>query len=107
MLRGQAEPPIATRFKVVNFRLAVVMWSSSINHTVGTPAVSVTLSASINAKTEAPSSLAPGITVLAPHIGRRKAKAQALAWNIGTTQRTESWVVAPNEFCIAWSTLER
>jgi hypothetical protein len=43
-----------------------------------------------NSKTEAPSSLAPGMTKAAPAIGVANIIAQQLAWNMGTTGITTS-----------------
>ncbi len=68
--RGQAEPPTATLRKRLGLRPISAILASSIIHTVGTPALIVTPSLSISSNTEAPSSLAPGITILAPVMGR-------------------------------------
>ncbi len=38
---------------------------------------------------DAPSSFAPGMTILVPAIGTEKASDQEFAWNIGTTGRIE------------------
>jgi len=45
---GQAEPPITVRCSVENFSLPPATCCSSISHTVGTPAESVTFSCSIS-----------------------------------------------------------
>src|ERR1700758_5407107 len=87
------------------------MWLSSISHTVGTPAVCVTFSASRSSKTEAPSSLAPGSTNLVPIEGAENAMPQLLAWNSGTTGSMVSPAPAPSESPVlaisACMTLER
>src|SRR5687768_6689956 len=87
---GQAEPPITVRFRVENFSLFAPRWLSSISHTVGTPAESVTFSCSISSYTDLPSRCGPGKTIFAPTMVQVYGRLQALAWNIGTTGRTES-----------------
>ena len=42
MARGQAEPPITTRFRYGSFSLLASRCCSSISHTVGTAALKVT-----------------------------------------------------------------
>jgi hypothetical protein len=64
-----------------------------------------------SSKIEAPSSLPPGITRLAPTMGAVMASDQPLAWNIGTTGITTSPQEIPNTsgqaIAIACRTLER
>src|SRR5882762_1720817 len=109
--RGIADPPQTTLFRCGNFRLLLAMWVSSISHTVGTPAVCVTCSVSSSSYTEAPSSLAPGITSLVPIDGAENAMPQLLAWNKGTTGSIVSAALAPSESPLlaisACKTLER
>src|SRR5215467_12553992 len=88
--RGQAEPPITTFLRWGNLLPVPSRCCSSISQTVGTAAVQVTLKRSSNSKTDAPSSLAPGITREAPAIGAANIIAQQLAWNMGTTGITTS-----------------
>src|SRR5947208_2065079 len=84
---------------------------NSDSQMVGTAAVQVTRYLVSSSKIEAPSSLAPGITRLAPTIGAVSAIDQPLAWNIGTTGMTTSREEIPNisgqQVAIACSTLER
>src|SRR5271154_7597641 len=93
MSGGQAEPPMPTNLRVVGFLFSFTRYCSRPSHTVGTAAVIVTFSVSRRSKTEAPSSLGPGITMRAPRIGQESARPQELAWNIGTTGKTESSAV--------------
>ena len=71
MARGHAEPPIATLRIEVSVLPSRSRYWSSIIQTVGTAAENVTRSPSSSSYTEAPSSLAPGITILQPIIGHR------------------------------------
>src|SRR5579871_1948070 len=109
--RGIAEPPQTTNRRCGSFSLLAAMWLSSISQTVGTPAVWVTFSVSRSSKTEAPSSLGPGITSLVPIDGAENAMPQLLAWNSGTTGSIVSLAQAPSESPVlaisACSTLER
>src|SRR5262245_46816260 len=65
------------------------MYARSPIQTVGTPAVTVTFSASNSSYRLLPSSAAPGNTSLAPLSGARYGMLQALTWNIGTTGRID------------------
>ena len=109
--RGQAAPPITTRCRSGSRPPSASRCANSASQTVGTAAVQVTWYRVSNSKIEAPSSLAPGITRLAPIIGAVSAIDQPLAWNIGTTGMTTSRHEIPNTsvqaIAIACSTLER
>src|SRR5258708_39315347 len=111
IVRGQAAPPITTRRSAGGLPPLVSRCCSNASHTVGTAAVAVTWYLVSNSKIEGPSSLAPGITRLAPIIGAVSATDQPLAWNIGTTGMTTSRHEIPNmsvqAVTIACSTLER
>jgi hypothetical protein len=111
MIGGEAEPPIATRFRLVKRWPWASIQSSRPSQTVGTPTVQVTPSASNRACRLAPSRFGPGMTSLAPAIGPEKGTPQALTWNIGTIGESTSLADRPStsgiELDIAWSTLER
>ena len=66
---GQAEPPITVRLKVLNFSSFCFTWLIRPSHTVGTPALKVTFSASNSSYSDLPSRCGPGNTSLAPTIG--------------------------------------
>ena len=85
MARGQAEPPMMTRFRVESLPPVDSRCCRRASHTVGTAAVTVMLSLSRRAWTEGPSSRGPGMTRAAPAIGAENAKDQPLAWKSGTT----------------------
>src|SRR5271170_4299551 len=93
MSGGHADPPMPTNLSVVSFLFSFRKYCRRPSQTVGTAAVIVTFSVSRRSNTEAPSSLGPGITMRAPRIGQESARPQELAWNIGTTGRTESSAV--------------
>src|SRR6267154_3253321 len=84
---GQAEPPTTTDFSVLHLRLFCFIWASSASHTVGTPALAVTFSASNSSYRLFPSRPAPGKTSFAPFSGAKSGTPQALTWNMGTTGR--------------------
>ena len=106
-----ADPPQIRTFRSGSVFFSAAMYCSSISHTVGTPAVNVTFSVESNSYTDAPSSLAPGITSLVPMLGAENAIPQLLAWNSGTTGSIVSRALVPSAselFAIsACSTLER
>ena len=79
MMRGQAEPPMPTCFRVESFLPLVCMNCSSPSQTVGTAADMVTASSSSSEWTEAPSSFGPGMTSDAPTMGAEKASDHELA----------------------------
>ena len=111
MTSGQAAPPITTFFSTGSLAPVSFRCCSSICQTVGTAAEKVTPSVSSSSKIEAPSILAPGMTILAPVPGAENATPQALAWNIGTTGRITSRCDRPiTSGCRVirvWRTLER
>src|SRR6202050_3863461 len=90
MSGGQGEAPEPSDLSVLDFFFSLRENCASPSQAVGTAAVIVTFSVSRRSKTEAPSSLGPGITMLAPRIGQESARPHELAWNIGTTGKTES-----------------
>src|SRR5258707_5246075 len=72
---------------------------NSFAYSVGTPAATVTPSASINSAMLAASIFGPGNTSFAPTIGAACVKPHApLAWNIGVIGRIESSAVKPSEY---------
>src|SRR5437868_288948 len=87
---GQAEPPMIVRFMVLNFRSLFCTCVSRPCQTVGTPAETVTPSASNSSYRLLPSRPGPGNTSLAPTMQAEYGKPQALTWNIGTTGSTAS-----------------
>src|SRR5262249_3029655 len=87
---GQADPPITVRLIVEKRRLFVSVYASNPCHTVGTPAETVTFSASSNSYKDLPPSAAPCIISFAPPIGAAYGRPHALTWNIGTTGSNES-----------------
>jgi hypothetical protein len=90
MAGGQAEPPMMVRRMVLNFSPLASTCASSPCHTVGTPADTVTPSASNSACSDAPSSRGPGNTSLAPTMHAMYGMPQAFTWNMGTTGSTVS-----------------
>src|SRR3546814_12266586 len=84
MMAGTADPPMITRLREVNSLAWPSIQSKRPSHTVGTPAVDETPSASNNAYRLAPSRRAPGSTSLAPPMGPAKARPHAFTWNMGT-----------------------
>ncbi len=87
---GQAAPPTTVRSRVENFAPFCFRYCSRPIQTVGTPAEKVTFSVSKSSCSDFPSSAQPGKTSFAPIIGALWHTPQALAWNIGTTGRTQS-----------------
>ena len=87
MLRGAAEPPTSSWRKRLSSQRSgsASSASSTVIHTVGTPAVSVTRSAAIRSSTLTASSFGPGSTRPDPVSAAVKMSPHALAWNIGTT----------------------
>src|SRR5512139_1914283 len=67
------------------------------SHTVGTPALKLTFSASNSSYSDLPSRCGPGITSLAPTSGPEYGRPHALTWNIGTTGRMTSRAEQPSE----------
>jgi hypothetical protein len=57
---------------------------------VGTPPAMVTRSRCMRSTSDAGSRCGPGNTSLAPHMTAQNGSPQALAWNIGTTGKTQS-----------------
>src|SRR6478609_7048714 len=90
MAEGQADPPMMVRRMVLNSRLFDSTWASRPCHTVGTPADTVTPSASNRSCRLLPSRNGPGRTSLAPTMQAAYGRPQALTWNIGTTGRMVS-----------------
>jgi hypothetical protein len=90
IVRGQAEPPITTRLRKGSVPPVCSRCCSSASHTVGTPAVQVTLWAFNSSWIDGPSSFMPGNTRVTPEIGAAKASDHPLAWNNGTTGSTTS-----------------
>ena len=96
---------------VLNLSLFCPVYSSSASHTVGTPADTVTFSASNSSYRLLPSSPAPGNTSLAPTMAQVYGRLQALAWNIGTTgsitSRMEMLSASGDAAAKAWIMFER
>src|SRR3954468_7641911 len=90
MAGGQADPPMMVRRIVWNFRLFASTCASRPCHTVGTPADTVTPSASNSSYRLLPSRNGPGNTSLAPTMHAAYGRPQALTWNMGTTGRMVS-----------------
>src|SRR4030081_1632927 len=90
MARGQAEPPITTRLRKGSVPPVRSRCCSSASHTVGTPAVQITLRGFNSSYIEGPSSFMPGNTSVTPEIGAAKASDHPLAWNKGTKVSTTS-----------------
>src|SRR6516225_3651644 len=96
MAGGKADPPTIVRSKVENLTPASLTKRNSPSHTVGTPAVKVTHSASISSYRDLPSRSLPGSTSLAPVNGAACEMPHAFTWNIGTTGSTESRADRPS-----------
>src|SRR3546814_18632972 len=95
MMAGTADPPMITRLREVNSLAWPSIQSKRPSHTVGTPAVDETPSASNNAYRLAPSSRAPGSTSLAPTMRTAKGRPHAFNWNLGTMGQTPSLAESP------------
>ncbi len=95
MLRGQAEPPMVTVFRLEMSRGVAASSSSSPCQMTGTAAAWVGRSAAIISAIGPGWRKRSGMSMLTPVMKTACGSPQALTWNIGTTGSVVSAVVSP------------